>query len=350
MPLKLTCSRCSAALMLHDAFAGASCRCRFCGHVIDVPAPARAVARSVHRPARPRLKSEIAALKRHTPRAASAASAAASIGGAAAAVAVAKPKLFSLAALGAKWWMLSAAAALAVSTVAGVSLYRRAGGPPPIAPVVQPDEPSAFRFTDGVDTARIVRWPMPDKAIKTFISQPLNAGSLAWVIDGSQAMAPHFDRIAHLTSLAAMQLHPDSQRFGIYVATTDGVKSRGLAHSSKENYRTAKSVLESVTPGGQVDLLAAFSAAARQRPEQINVVVAQTLDPAVVADMRREATDVGSLVNVIVLGKDQKAFRRLAHATSGDYKVLDAKALNTWATLIAQNGTMSKLEKEYFER
>ncbi len=290
-------------------------------------------------------------MKRQVPRAAAAVGAAASIGGTAAAVAIVKPKLFSLAALGAKWWIsLGTAAAVAVSTAGGVAIYRSAKHVAPVVAVAQPDDPASFRFTDGVDTARIIRWPMPSTAIRTFISQPISAGSLAWVIDGSQAMAPHFDHIAHLTSVAAMQLQPGSQRFGIYVAAADGVKVRSLDLASKDSYRSARSVLDSVTPAGEVDLLAAFSTAVRQRPEQINVVVAQALEPGTVADMRRAATDVGTQVNVIVLGEDQKAFRRLAKATSGDYKVLDAKALSTWTTLIAQNGSMSKLEKEYFER
>lgn len=276
---------------------------------------------------------------------------AAAVGGTAAAAAVMKPKLFGLAVIGAKWWVsIGAAAVMAASTVGGVAIYRNAHRAVPTVVTAQPDDPANFRFTDGVDTARIVRWPMPNVAIKTFMSQPIGAGSLVWVIDGSQAMAPHFEQVAHLTSVAAMQLQSGAQRFGIYVAAADGTKVRSLDVASKDSYRSAKSLLESITPAGEVDLLAAFSGAVRQRPEQINVVVAQSLDPGIVADMRREATDVGTRINVIVLGKDQKAFRRLAKSTSGDYKILDSQALNTWSTIIAQNGSMLKLEKEYFER
>lgn len=204
--------------------------------------------------------------------------------------------------------------------------------------------------SDGRDATRINRWPAPSKAIQTYLSQDMSEGSIAWVIDTSKSVAPYYSTLSRLTNIAVMNLQPGAQRFGVVLAAADGPRIRHVQLASRDAYQRTKELIDAGAPNGDADLAAAFSSAARERPDKIFLVAGQQIDAEVAAEMRRQAKAVGTIVNVIVLGDDQKPLQRLARATSGDYKVLDSRALETWATLIAQNGTLHKLEKEYFER
>lgn len=352
MPLKVVCQRCRAALVLHDAFAGATCRCKHCGCAMDVPAPARAVAQPTTRPTRPRLLSEAAAAR--VQRAAPGIAAATVVGAAGAAVVVAKPKLAIAATIFSKWWIaVSAGAIVTAASVGTVGLVRKLDATKRAATqlvLTEAGDELLETTAESRDAIYIARWPAPPKAIQTYLSQDMSDGSIAWVIDTSKNVAPYYGTLTRLTSVAMLHLQSGSQRFGVVLATSEGPRVRQIEFASKSAYQNARELLSAGAPVGNADLPAAFSAAARQRPDKLFLVVGQTLDSEVVAEMRRQAKAVGMIVNVIALGEHQKPLRQLAKATGGDYKVLDQKSLDTWATLIAQNGTFQKLEKEYLDR
>lgn len=348
MSLRIVCQRCHAALVLHDAFAGATCRCNRCGCAMDVPAPTRPTTRVQVRPSRPPLISEASTIRTQAPRVASGVALAAAVGATGVAAAVAKPKLVTLAAILTKWWLaVGAGAAVTVAAVGTTVVVRHRASPNAAAPATLVAD---FDVVDTLEETRIAYWPAPSRAIRTYLSQDMGDASIAWVIDTSKEVAPYYSTLARLTSIAAMNLQPGAQRFGVVLATADGPQVRHIELASKEAYRRAKSLIEGAAPTGAADLGLAFSAAARQRPDKIIFVIGQKIDLDAVAEMRRQAKAVGTIVNVIALGEDQPPLRRLARATGGDYKFVDAHSLETWATLIAQNGTLPKLEKEFLSR
>jgi len=315
---------------------------------MDVPSHARAIALSSSRPTRPRLRGEAGAGRVRAQRAALGA---AGIGVTGASVVIAKPKLVALVAAATKWWVtLGTAAVVAVATVGTVSEIKHRQAAKARTSIFARDVDDATLTADGSDTSRINRWPAPSKAIATYLSQDMSGGSIAWVIDTSKDMTPYYSTLARLTHVAMMNLQPGSQRFGVVLASAGGPQIRYVEFVSKDAYRRARELIDGVTPTGTADLPAAFSAAARQRPDKIFLVAGERVDPEAASEMRRQAKAVGTVVNVIALGEDQKPLRRLARATSGDYKIIDEKSLDIWAQLIAQNGTLHKLEKDYFER
>jgi len=319
---------------------------------MDVPSPARAAVQPITRPTRPRLISEATAAR--VQRAAPGVAAATVVGAAGAAAIVAKPKLAIAATLFTKWWIaVSAVSIVTAASVGTVGLIRKHDAAKRAAAqqaAVETGDEFLDSTGEGRDAIRITRWPAPPQAIQTYLSQDMSDGSIVWVIDTSKQLSPFYNTLTRLTSVAMLNLQAGSQRYGVVLATSDGPRVRQIEFASKTAYQHARELLDSGAPIGNADLPAAFSAAARQRPDKLFLVVGQTLDPNVVAEMRRQAKAVGAVVNVVVLGEHQKPLRQLARATGGDYKVLDQTSLDTWATLIAQNGTFQKLEKEYFDR
>ncbi len=276
------------------------------------------------------------------------------VGAAGAAAIVAKPKIAIAATLLTKWWVavsaVSIVTAASVGTVGLVRKYEETKRAASQMTLTGGSEDLLDASADSTDAIYITRWPAPPKAIQTYLSQDMSDGSIAWVIDTSKNVAPYYGTLTRLTSVAMLHLQAGSQRFGVVLATSEGPHVRQIEFASKSAYQNARELLNAGAPVGNADLPAAFSAAARQRPDKLFLVVGQTMDTEVVSEMRRQAKAVGMVVNVIALGEHQKPLRQLAKATGGDYKVIDQKSLDTWATLIAQNGTFQTLEKEYLDR
>lgn len=269
-------------------------------------------------------------------------------------VAAAKPKLISLAALASKWWLTATAGTALTLAVLGTTSYVRQARQPaaptaaPVAEIAVPDDMFVPVMLASDEPAPVARWPVPSQAVKTFIGAPLKAGSIAWVIDGSEAMNPYYSTVHRLINTAVLQLEPDSQRFGVAIATAADPRVSNIDAATRDAYLRSKDVLGSVSPSSHADLASAFSAAVRQRPEQVMLVTASPIAPATLSQMRRQASAVGTTVDVIALGEHQRSLDRFARSTSGEYRFVSRDDLQTWANLVAQYGTLGKIEKERF--
>ncbi|MCK6457995.1 MAG: hypothetical protein L6Q92_15880 [Phycisphaerae bacterium] len=353
MPLKVRCKHCGAELVLHDAFSGASCRCRHCRAIFDVPSVATAsTPRSHARPPTPRLAVAAAA----GAAIASASRASAAVGAKSSAVAgkAAVPAAKWASLLSSKWTVAAGViVAVSISSISWVA-FRGPGEPTGIvshdgrggnAQLVlnesSRDEEPAPTIDGKIDI------PPLKVAIQTYFAQPLTAPRIAWVVDGGENMGRHYENIASLTKFAMMQVKRGSQSYGVVVATPDDPKLRSIDQAGPRSYRIAKQALDDFTPAGRANLPRAFAAAARQRPDVTFLVVARELDREELREIRRQAAAIGTTVNVIAIESDQRAIKSLAAATSGTASYLDGGTLEAWTKMIASRPVLMKLEHDY---
>lgn len=350
MPLKINCVRCGTALVLHDAFAGAACRCRHCQTLLQVPAAAFAASavRAASRPARPRLAAEFGRVATKTSH-----SAATAVGKAAAAkTAAAGVRIVSFTKT--LWISATTAAVLFVSfgTVAGVRHFRFTHGSVPPTSVVTVSNAGVEAATDddAVVVAGTEKLPPRREAMRTFVGTPLAPQRVAWVIDGGAEMAPYYSSISSLAKTAMMhmgRLGPEAS-YGLFVATPEGApRIQSIDAASPQLYVATRNQLDGVSPGGRADLTQAVAAAARERPDLTFLVLARPLDSTEARDIRRQALAVGMKTHVIVLGKAGRAAATVASATSGQVAMLDQATLSAWRNLLASRRLLDLLEKEY---
>lgn len=344
MPLKVRCARCGSELTLHDAFAGATCRCKHCRHIFDVAPASSSASRPTVRPKRPRLAAEAstnrpssttaptpAQSKRHAPSRASIAARlrpSRLVGGA----------VFSLVlVVGLAWGLRSPAR----NDLGGLNTQ----------PVVLQDGSVARNSETANLPERFRGLPPAEEAAATYISQPLlDARRVMFVIDASETLAPYYDQVASLTKAAMLQMQDEGHSYGAVLACAGEPRVRSLDSASLEQYEAIKKSLYEYAPQGRAQVTTAFAAAARQRPDRIFLVTARTLPAAELNEIARQAQSVNASACVIALNTDDPRLAQLASLTNGRYASLSRDKLMAWTELVASNNSILKLEKEHRDR
>lgn len=247
-----------------------------------------------------------------------------------------------------KSWLVGVAAVVLASLTGGSVYYAHQARVANQQALQDPFDAEQISLVRELKQERtITRYPAPQHAIKTFISEPLDSSRIAWVLDGSGPMAPYFDQVRTLTKTAMLQLQPDEQAFGVVVAGRNGTAVSPIDVAGMHAYEGARDLLDAQVPDGTADIPAAFRAAARQRPDQIFLVTAQPIDKDLARSLKNQAVAIGASVHVISFGNDPAALRTLAKATAGEYKTVNKSQLDNWSRLIASYANIKKLETRY---
>ncbi len=345
MPLRLKCLRCGSVLKLHDAFAGVTCRCRQCGEFIEVPnVVGQSSRRPAKRPGQPRA---------HRPAGAVALAGAPATGtrptGAAAKSAATQTASHS------SWRPRFRAGTLGVAGVvvlgigvgAVVRQQRAVSTAPPAAVVEAATRTAWIEPADPV--YEIEQLPPHEVALRTYFTQPISADRIAWVFDAGGRMPEFYGQVSAVTRAALMAMQRGRQSYGVVLATAGEPRVRPLDAASVGSYFATRDFLDAYAPGGPSDLTSAFSAAARQRPDVVFLVVARDLEPREVREMLRQAVAVGVRVNVVSIGEPDDLLARLAVRTAGRCATLSGEMLGAWRNLTASGPRIEKLEHDFAE-
>lgn len=278
MPIRIKCIKCHKALELDDAFAGARCRCRFCRTLQDVRAtlPAQTTVAG-HRPIHPPLASKSA--PRPTPQ---------------------KLERSRRAGLAGRRTLILGGSALAAALAIGIVIWRQS---PPASPGVQlaQDDGSA-----KVDAGEVTTTPKnaPRKGIVSkFLNVPVAGQFVAVVVDADSDMRERIDGVAILTEAFAIQMQAKGRNIGVALAT----ESAPVVVETMPTIELTTAHLRSTIYGrfarGQTDLVAAASAGASWRPDELFLVFGRRLDPTVLEAIAQKIQLSGAHTHIVALGE-----------------------------------------------
>lgn len=309
MPIRIKCIKCHKALELDDAFAGARCRCKFCKASQDVRAPGSLKPIAVGaRPVNPPLASNL------RPK------------GAAQRV-ERRPRK----GLASRRGFLIAGSALAAVLAIGIVMWTRSESPTPNIQLAQNDA------NEEVDAVVVSSKENDAPRLNThskFLNVPVSGQFVAVVIDADSEMRDRVDGVAILTEAFAIQMQAKSRSVGISLATESDptiVETMATIELTTANLR---STMYGQFARGQTDLIAAASAGASWRPDEMFLIFSRTLDPSIMEAIAQKIQQSGAHTHIVALGsaRDQDLSALLA-GTQGEIHHLSDEQLFKLARL-----------------
>ena len=289
MPIRIKCIKCHKALELDDAFAGARCRCKFCKALQDVRAtgPSRAAAVG-HRPVHPPLASK----SPHKP-------------------IPHKVERKTRTGLAKRRGFLIGGSALAALLAIGIVMWTQSTPTPPSFQLAQDD---ATEETGSIEVTSTVKDGARKGNLSKFLNVPVAGQFVAVVVDADSDMRERIDGVAILTEAFAIQMQAKGRNVGVAMAT----ESNPVIVETMPTIELTTSSLRSTIFGrfarGQTDLVAAASAGASWRPDELFLVFGRRLDTAEIEALLQKIQQSGAHTHIIALGdaRDQDLSALLA--------------------------------------
>lgn len=305
--LSLRCPHCSWLMRVDPAFAGARCRCKHCGAVIDVPAGAPVAV--LPRPMQPTRR---------------------------------RPNVQVPGGAGGRWrsrvrsspaWrgLVLAGMSILVVAIAWPWLSERIGSAN--ARVVV-DQPIFF-----VDRNAVARVPSPaalGRLPSRFLDQPLDASRVAWLIDGGTAMAKYYADVTTLVATAMSQLSPGRQEFSLLLTSEKDTRQLTSRSAGDVSVQAACRAMRDFELGGRPNMAGAFRDISAAAPEVVFLVVCQPTDNAAVDEIIRTAAEREITVCVVTIGEPNHGWARAAYLTHGEYKCLREQELRLRTALVIE--------------
>ncbi|MFH1419917.1 MAG: hypothetical protein ABII12_16715 [Planctomycetota bacterium] len=146
--------------------------------------------------------------------------------------------------------------------------------------------------------------PTPDEsdAGLDYFGVPIVSGTIGYVVDGDQTMAPFINDIAFVTNSVNESIPPGSQRFGIVQAVGGNGRTFLEVHEPGSDLQGAQSVLLARLPAGNTDLSRALSIAAGWYADQVFLVLSKHIEQDELADLAEDAMQTQAVVYVIAFG------------------------------------------------
>lgn len=309
MPIRIKCIKCHKALELDDAFAGARCRCKFCKASQDVRAPISSKPNSAGaRPVNPPLASRT----RPKP-------------------APKKVERSPRTGLASRRGFFIAGSALAAVLAIGIVIWSRSDTPTPNIQLAQND--ANEEVDTVVATSKENDGPRLNAHSK-FLNVPVAGQFVAVVIDADAEMRDRVDGVAILTEAFAIQMQAKSRNVGVSLATESDPTLVETMATIELTTASLRSTIYGQFARGQTDLVAAASAGASWRPDELFLVFGRTLDPSIMEAIAQKIQQSGAHTHIVALGsaRDQDLSALLA-GTQGEIHHLSDEQLFKLARL-----------------
>lgn len=295
MAVKVRCDQCSALFHVDDAFAGARCRCKYCGGITCVPRDAAATP-DLPRPQKPTTKS---------------------------------PRVRPVGTPSLRAWMRANKGRVALWSLVGIMMLAVAGWQFAILrPADLIEQPIRVDVPVAIDLTQVARVP-PDATLKrlprAFLDTSLDkAATVGWLIDGCANMRPFYGDVTTLVATTMARLDPQSQKVGLCLAALSKTDVVPLTAAGGDAVRAARQKMRSLELEGMPDLLPAFAELCSWRPDSMFIVLARpATDAAMMSAMSRKAQEFGLKVNVVTIGNERVyQWTNLAADTRGVYRGL----------------------------
>ncbi len=315
--ITITCTSCKKVLSIDDAFAGAVCRCQFCGTIQTVPAKGSAQK-------------------------------------AAAGTAKGSKTLFEnkarSAGVGSGSGMDDLADAVQSSGLSDSRLRKQPAPPPPAKNNLTPLLGIAaavivllliivlvlvFRSPANVSSASApqpnstsnqpAQTPSPAAPTPGFCGVPINSSVVVYVIDNGSSSADVLDEVKSALFKSLESLGPD-RRFQVVFWNPDSdsyPSAPGTAFAVNELIQNARAKLQDVTAAGSTDPLASLQKAFADDPGQIMLVTAKAgdLDDSLVAQVLKLRGSSKAKIDCFAINgvPNDKVLARIASATGGRF-------------------------------
>jgi len=294
MAVKVRCEHCSALFNVSDAFAGARCRCKYCGGVTAVPQDPSQTP-SLPRPMKPAAR---------------------------------QPNIRPIGVPSLRGWLRPNAGRAALWAFVLVSLvvvlswqWFGAPGQPLDQPMVQPP-PTV------VDRSQVARVPLPearDRLPRSFLRTSFkDVASVAWLIDCGDAMSGYYSDVSTLVATAMSQLDPSTQRLGLCLASESHTETLSLTLAGGASLEAARIKLRDLKLKGSPNLLPGFTELCSWKPQMAFVLLARPTDQPTLSGLIEQAQKIGLQVNVVTIGEPYHGWASLALETKGEYRCLRA--------------------------
>lgn len=334
--IRLKCNNCGAALEIDDAFAGSACRCKHCGTIQTVPAPAAAgkrpatptsgTSRTLYREARrtsgdaglDQLAEVVSSSSglRHARKARDSTAA----GGATSVLGIPTGKDRRTMVL----ILAGALAGIAVGAVAVVMLSR--SSPAPAVPAHA--APIVAASDDGAG-------PAAGKA--SFCGLPLDESPVVYVIDRGQSSQDSLGYMIAATLASAQSLGRD-RKFQVTVWDNGQppiVSPRSPGFATPDIIRAAERALGEAQPFGSSNAAPAVQQAVASNPASIVLITAKgwDLDDTFVESVLRARGSSSCKIHTISVGESDsgEALQKLATRTGGSFKSVSVADLKQFA-------------------
>lgn len=303
MPIRIKCVKCHKALELDDAFQGARCRCKFCKTLQDVRASTavRAVATGP-RPINPPLASK--SPHQATPH---------------------KVERRGRKGLAKRSVFLMAGGAIAAALAVGIVIWKQSTPTAPNVLLVQDDPAMELADANAVS-------PTPEEGVKKgnlskFLNVPVAGQFVAVVVDADSDMRERLDGVAILTEAFAIQMQAKGRSIGVALATASDPAIVETMATIELTTASLRSTLYGQFARGQTDLVAAASAGASWRPDEMFLVFGRRLDPSQIEAIAQKIQQSGAHTHIVALGdaRDQDLSALLAGVRGEIHKLSDER-------------------------
>lgn len=301
MPIRIKCIKCHKALELDDAFAGARCRCKFCKTLQDVRATATVRAATVGpRPVSPPLASK--SPHKPTPQ---------------------KVERRDGRSLAKRRIFLACGSALAAVLAIGLVLWKQSPPPAPGFDLAQNDTPA--EVVTVADSTPTTKDGVKKGNLSKFLNVPVAGQFVAVVVDADSDMRERLDGVAILTEAFAIQMQAKGRSVAVALATHSDPAIVETMPTIELTTASLRSTIYGQFARGQTDFVAAASAGASWRPDEMFLVFGRRLDPAMIEAIAQKIQQSGANTHVVALGeaRDQDLTSLLKGVRGKIYKLSD---------------------------